>query len=90
MGIEGSAPLGGVNLFGNIPCLDHLLGPGLVLSEIDDVEVQLGGRGFFPPTPGTPKDPLTDPPPPVPLPLPESLPKLRSSEGRVPLVERLP
>jgi len=49
-GIAGNAPLGGVNRFGNTPCLDHLLGPLVILSVIDDVdEVQLGGRVFFSP-----------------------------------------
>ena len=68
-GIEGKAPLGGVNLFGSTPCLDHLLGPAVVLSVIDNVEVQLGGRVLFSPILGTPKDPLTDPPAPIPLPI---------------------
>jgi hypothetical protein len=67
MGIEGSAPLGGVNLFGNTPCLDHLLGPLVMLSVIDDAEFQLGGRIRFSPPPTPPKDPFKDP---IPLPLP--------------------
>lgn len=92
-GMEGNAPLGGVNLFGNTPCLDHLLGPPVTLSLFDNVEFQLGGRGFFSPPPVPPKDPLIDPPPLIQLPfaLPlfwESLPEPTSNEGRTPFVER--